>query len=142
MSRCKALKKLSSCKTSIDTLDVSELETLERLDCDNTSSLATLDVTGCKALERLNCSNSSLATLDLSGCEALSELYCYNNRLTTLDVSNTLKNYSGYTLRCGNQKDASGNPVTLRLTLAEEQKALWNNGASTNPYNNHVTLQP
>ena len=141
VSGCKALEVLSCHNTSLVSLDVSGCKALKRLDCNNTSSLATLDVTGCKALERLDCSNSSLATLDLSGCEALSELYCHNNRLTTLDVSNTLKNYSGYKLRCGNQKDANGNPVTLYLTLAEGQKAHWND-LSTNPYNNLVTLQP
>lgn len=74
-------------------LDLSPLERLESLYCENNASasgerLAALDLSSFKdTLFELSCGNNAISTLDLAGFSELSVLKCAGNKLTTLDLS-------------------------------------------------------
>lgn len=70
----------------LGTLDVSGLDSLERLDCYG-NQLTGLIVNGLGSLENLNCSANQLTNLDVSELNSLKRLDCYENELTKLNVN-------------------------------------------------------
>lgn len=74
------------CCSPITSIDLSNCEKLERLDCSETR-ITSLDVSNCKKLEYLNCSNTYIKSLDVSQCKELGLLDCSDTRLASLDVS-------------------------------------------------------
>ena len=67
-------------------LDVSALEKLEVLHCDNTQ-ITILDLSRNTALTELKCNNTYIATLDLTKNTDLKVLECANTQVTNLDLS-------------------------------------------------------
>jgi hypothetical protein len=84
-----ALEELDAFYSRLDTLDVSGLASLKRLDCrgDMHNSVSTLKVSGNASLEYIYCEMSMLTALDVSGLDSLKELDCRKSALTALDVS-------------------------------------------------------
>lgn len=71
-----------------DLTGIEAFTSLDKLDCQNNTSLGTLNISNIPTLTELYCQNTSLTALDLSNNTQLIKLYCDNNDLTSLDVSN------------------------------------------------------
>lgn len=91
-----------------------------------TNQLTTLDVSGLEELATLACQSNQLTSLDISGCTALNNLMCAYNRMATLDASD-MADPDTYTIMCGNQTSDGTTPLTITLTLRDEQKPQWEN---------------
>jgi hypothetical protein len=86
---------------SIETLDVSSLDKLETLAC-NDLGLTSIDLSENKALSTLNICSNSITELDVSDNTNLKKLHCYSNdNLEALNI-NGLSNLEE--LRCDNCK--------------------------------------
>ena len=73
-------------------------------------------------LDNLSCYENQLRSLDLSHNTHLICLYCTNNQLSELDLShNTYLKF----LYCGSQKRDNGEVQQLTLTLASDQRRIW-----------------
>lgn len=115
----------------IDTLDVSNFNSLTSVsctgnvgfeylnasDCNALTSVnistgnatgVSVDLNNCTSLTSLNLSNKNLNALDVNGCTALTTIDCSNNQLTTLDVSSNL---ALTTLNCSNNQLSTLNTV-------------------------------
>ncbi len=103
----------------LETLDVSALAALERLNCSG-NRLSALDVTQNGALVELDCSHNQIEELILTENHALTKLYCDGNALTALDLS--------------------GNPELSELTMS--QMKLENLDLTHNPKLAHIEGGP
>ncbi len=81
-----ALQTLICRYNELETLDVSTLSQLVKLDCDN-NMLTSLTVTGLTELDTLFCGDNRLQSIDVSGLTKLRLFACFNNRLSTIDMS-------------------------------------------------------
>ena len=102
------LRELDTYNTKLQSVNLSNNQTLENIKFSDCPLLTSLDVSGCPrlsvlicyrnalknlnfsqcpAMEQIYCSDNRLEVLDLSDCPELMCLYCYNNLLTTLDLS-------------------------------------------------------
>lgn len=72
-----------------ESLNLSNLQLLEKVECNDSPTLAKLNVSGCTKLKELKCSgNPWLTSIDLGGCSALSTLNTYScERLTSLGLN-------------------------------------------------------
>ncbi len=146
-------------------LNVSNNTALIRLVCGN-NQLTTLDVASNSELQHLYCSMNRLTSLDVSNNMELIELFCFFNDLTSLDISNNEKlinifcslnhmtvldvskmavdSNNQYHLYCGQQnvQHSSGEPepLTLTLTMRENQKEHWNSSLADSSGNVDVIL--
>lgn len=103
-------------------LDVSQNPYLEKLECQNNSSLNSLDLSQNLALTELNCYGNGITSLMLQNNLALTKLTCNNNSLDSLDIS---QNTELTELRCyGNrliELDISHNKELLYLDCRNNQ---------------------
>lgn len=95
-----SLKELYCQANHIVNLDVSNMATLEMLNCAGNWSveldeegnpiekLSVLNTSGCTSLTGLYCGLNGLTTLDVSNLTKLEGLYCQNNQLTEVNVKN------------------------------------------------------
>lgn len=104
-------------------LKVNGLSNLQVLSCSK-NQLTSLDLTGLTNLRTLSCSQNQLSELNLTGLTSLEIFYCHKNRMTHLDIT-MLPALT--TLRCGSQKEGSGNWLILVMTQ-EQYTTMW-------PYN-------
>ncbi|MBR3057009.1 MAG: DUF4214 domain-containing protein [Clostridiales bacterium] len=86
VSELVSLEYLDVSGTALTTLDVSELASLEYLDVSGTA-LTTLDVSGLTALKYLDVSGTALTALDISELSVLEKLFCERSKLSTIDIS-------------------------------------------------------
>lgn len=75
----KNLAYLDCGKTSINSLDVSGLQSLHELKCSESSLLASINVRGCSMLRYMFCGKTAIESLDVSGLKNLYELKCNKN---------------------------------------------------------------
>ncbi len=129
----------------LTSLDISECTALSALDCGG-NHLTSLNVSNNTALVDLNCYNNQLTSLDISNNTALTYLTCFNNRMSALDITNmaTSSDFFLYVVCCGDQTTDGTTPLTLTLTMREDQKPYWdfflNNPKGYGQYNTNVIL--
>lgn len=131
-------------QNSLQTLDVSNLKKLEKLNCSSNTNLTELNVAGLPKLKYLICNNCGLTSLNVEGLSNLWELTCTSNNLTSLDLSGlnvgTLQCAANLletldiseqtnlkTLKCGSQKESK----KLTLIVNADQMTTWENSWSS-----------
>jgi len=82
-----SLKEFRCSYTLLTSLDLSELESLENVDCADNEKLTSLNVSDCPSLTYLQCWNNNLSNLNVSGSTSLEYLGCSGNNLTSLNLS-------------------------------------------------------
>jgi Leucine-rich repeat (LRR) protein len=87
VSNLTSLQSLNCSNNSLTELNVSNLTNLQSLYC-YSNSLPELNISNLTNLQWLDCSNNNLTALDVSNLTNLQYLYCSDNSLTELDVSN------------------------------------------------------
>lgn len=109
---------------------------LQSFTCSN-NLLTELDLSGKPQLMSVMCNNCLLKTLNLSGCTALMGVMAFENRLATLDASMMLTSFN---LFCGKQTTDGTTPLTLTLTLRDDQISHWNTVMKDSDLNANVVL--
>lgn len=156
---CHALKTLNCQNNQLTDLRVNRASSLSSINCSN-NKLTGLDFYQSNAVVSLNCSNNELTSLGLSNKKALMSVMCNNNPMTSLDISgctslvgvmafecrlsaldaSEMANPEAYSLFCGNQTSDGSAPLTLTLTLRDEQKAYWDSTMKDSSLNANVVL--
>ena len=157
-----SLRTLECNNNKLTALNVSNLEELEYLYCRD-NQLTALDLTSfsLRNLKEVDCSNNQITgVLEIMYPSNLTKLCCSNNKLTDIDINGGdyilqhvechqnqmpkifLANYNNlYELKCGQQTNADGTPLTAELRIYSTRKDLWNETWSKYPENANVTLK-
>ncbi len=81
------LSALEIYEAKLQSVDLSNNQTLQDIRFTNCPLLTSLDVSGCPRLAMLICNKNALMNLNLSRCPAIEQIYCYDNQLEALDLS-------------------------------------------------------
>ena len=115
------------------------LRNLVEVDCSNNQLTGVLEILFPGNLTKLCCSNNKLTNIDINGGDyILSHLECHQNQMPKIYLANY---YKLYELKCGQQTNADGTPLTAELWIYSTRKDLWNETWSKYPENANITLK-
>ena len=115
------------------------LRNLVEVDCSNNQLTGVLEILFPGNLTKLCCSNNKLTNIDINGGDyILSHLECHQNQMPKIFLANY---YKLYELKCGQQTNADGTPLTAELRIYSTRIEYWNTTWSKYPENANVTLK-
>ena len=115
------------------------LRNLVEVDCSNNQLTGVLEILFPGNLTKLCCSNNKLTNIDINGGDyILSHLECHQNQMPKIFLANY---YKLYELKCGQQTNADGTPLTAELRIYSTRIEYWNTTWSQYPENANVTLK-
>ena len=115
------------------------LRNLVEVDCSNNQLTGVLEIMFPSNLTKLCCSNNKLTNIDINGGDyILSHLECHQNQMPKIFLANY---YKLYELKCGQQTNADGTPLTAELRIYSTRIEYWNTTWSKYPENANVTLK-
>ncbi len=115
------------------------LRNLVEVDCSNNQLTGVLEILFPENLTKLCCSNNKLTNIDINGGDyILSHLECHQNQMPKIFLANY---YKLYELKCGQQTNADGTPLTAELRIYSTRIEYWNTYWSEYPENANVTLK-
>lgn len=124
--------------TALDLTSFS-LRNLIEVDCSNNQITGVLEIMFPSNLTKLCCSNNKLTNIDINGGDyILSHLECHQNQMPKIFLANY---YKLYELKCGQQTNADGTPLTAELRIYSTRIEYWNTYWSQYPENANVTLK-
>ena len=124
--------------TALDLTSFS-LSNLKEVDCSNNQITGVLEIMFPSNLTKLCCSNNKLTDIDINGGDyILSHLECHQNQMPKIFLANY---YKLYELKCGQQTNADGTPLTAELRIYSTRIEYWNTYWSQYPENANVTLK-
>ena len=124
--------------TALDLTSFS-LRNLIEVDCSNNQITGVLEIMFPSNLTKLCCSNNKLTDIDINGGDyILQHVECHQNQMPKINLANY---YKLYELKCGQQTNADGTPLTAELRIYSTRKDLWNTTWSQYPENANVTLK-
>lgn len=137
LTRARALKSVNCMNNKLEHIwFMEDSRELQMFTCSN-NLLATLDLSNKPKLMSVMCNNCRLTSLNLSGCNALMGVMAYENRLATFDATMM---QTSFNLFCGKQTSDGSSPLTLTLTLREDQLSHWNDMMKSSDLNENVVL--
>ena len=124
--------------TALDLTSFS-LRNLKEVDCSNNQITGVLEIMYPSNLTKLCCSNNKLTDIDINGGNyILQHVECHQNQMPKIFLANY---YKLYELKCGQQTNADGTPLTAELRIDSTRKDLWNETWSKYPENANITLK-
>ena len=124
--------------TALD-LTSSSLRNLIEVDCSNNQITGVLEIMFPSNLTKLCCSNNKLTDIDINGGDyILQHVECHQNQMPKIFLANYNKLYE---LKCGQQTNADGTPLTAELWIYSTRIEYWNTTWSQYPENANVTLK-
>ena len=124
--------------TALDLTSFS-LRNLIEVDCSNNQITGVLEIMFPSNLTKLCCSNNKLTDIDINGGDyILQHVECHQNQMPKIFLANY---YKLYELKCGQQTNADGTPLTAELRIYSTRIEYWNTTWSKYPENANVTLK-
>ncbi len=124
--------------TALDLTSFS-LRNLIEVDCSNNQITGVLEIMFPSNLTKLCCSNNKLTDIDINGGDyILQHVECHQNQMPKIFLANYNKLYE---LKCGQQTNADGTPLTAELWIYSTRIEYWNTTWSQYPENANVTLK-
>ena len=124
--------------TALDLTSFS-LSNLIEVDCSNNQITGVLEIMFPSNLTKLCCSNNKLTDIDINGGDYILEhVECHQNQMPKIFLANY---YKLYELKCGQQTNADGTPLTAELRIYSTRIEYWNTTWSKYPENANVTLK-
>ena len=124
--------------TALDLTSLS-LSNLKEVDCSNNQITGVLEIMFPSNLTKLCCSNNKLTDIDINGGDyILQHVECHQNQMPKIFLANY---YKLSDLKCGQQTNADGTPLTAELWIYSTRIEYWNTTWSKYPENANVTLK-
>ena len=124
--------------TALDLTSFS-LRNLIEVDCSNNQITGVLEIMFPSNLTKLCCSNNKLTDIDINGGDyILQHVECHQNQMPKIFLANY---YKLSDLKCGQQTNADGTPLTAELRIYSTRIEYWNTTWSKYPENANVTLK-
>ena len=124
--------------TALDLTSLS-LSNLKEVDCSNNQITGVLEIMFPSNLTKLCCSNNKLTDIDINGGDyILQHVECHQNQMPKIFLANY---YKLSDLKCGQQTNADGTPLTAELRIYSTRIEYWNTTWSKYPENANVTLK-
>ncbi len=124
--------------TALDLTSFS-LRNLKEVDCSNNQITGVLEIMFPSNLTKLCCSNNKLTNIDINGGDyILQHVECHQNQMPKIFLANY---YKLSELKCGQQTNADGTPLTAELRIYSTRIEYWNTYWSQYPENANVTLK-
>ena len=136
-----SLRTLKCNNNQLTALDLTSfsLSNLKEVDCSNNQITGVLKIMFPSNLTKLCCSNNKLTDIDIHGGDyILQHVECHQNQMPKIFLADYHKLYE---LKCGQQTNADGTPLTAELRIYSTKIGTWNTTWSKYPENANVTLK-